>query len=196
MIGRACSWPGDDSLMRRYHDTEWGAAFDGDDNYLFEMLCLEGAQAGLSWITVLRKREEYRKAFRDFDITACADLSEDDLERIRNDYGIIKNRAKIRSVRGNAQAVLRIQSEWGSFAAYLRHFVDGKRTVNHWEDEKSVPASSELSTKISEDLRRRGVRFAGPVILYSYLQAVGLIDDHIVSCPYHSDNRATGKETR
>lgn len=196
MIGRACSWPGDDSLMRRYHDTEWGAAFDGDDKYLFEMLCLEGAQAGLSWITVLRKREEYRKAFRDFDITACADLSDDDLERIRNDYGIIKNRAKIRSVRGNARAVLRIQADWGSFREYLLHFVDGIRMVNQWEEERFVPASSELSTRISEDLRRYGVRFAGPVILYSYLQAVGLIDDHIVSCPYHSDNRATGKETR
>ena len=186
---RECSWPGNNALMKRYHDLEWCRP-SHDDAYLFEMLNLEGAQAGLSWSTIIAKREEYRKAFRNFDIEYCRGLTEEELDRIREEYNIIKNKLKIRAVRSNAAAFSQIQKEFGSFSAYLWNYVDGKPVINHWNREEEMPAQSELSQRISKDLKKRGFKFVGPVIIYSFLQAAGLVDDHIATCPFHTDHRS------
>ncbi|MCL1631617.1 DNA-3-methyladenine glycosylase I [Sporolactobacillus sp. CPB3-1] len=185
----SCSWASLNECMRLYHDTEWCRP-SHDDRYLFEMLVLEGAQAGLSWSIVLNKREAYREAFNQFDISYCAQLSDSDLERIKTDSGIIKNMLKIRSVRSNASAVLAVQRAFGSFSNYLWSFVDHRPIISHWTDEREVPAESELSRKLSKDLKKRGFKFVGPVIVYSYLQAIGIVDDHKISCPFHTRNRS------
>ena len=180
-----CHWanPGDE-LMCAYHDTEWGVPLH-DDRGLFEFLCLEGAQAGLSWRTVLAKREHYRKVFHDFEIARVARMSDRELEKVLLDPGIIRNRLKVSATRDNAIVVLEVIQEFGSLDAYLWSFVDGKTMRNRWRASGEVPASTELSDRMSKALRKRGFRFVGSTICYSLLQATGMINDHLVGCFRH-----------
>lgn len=184
----ACSWPGKNQTMQRYHDDEWCVP-SYDDQYLFEMLTLEGAQSGLSWSIVLSKREGYKEAFRDFDIAYCVALTDEELENIRANYNVIKNISKLKSVRANARAIQEIQSEFGSFSDYLWRYVDSKPIINSWEKEADAPAKTALSEQIGRDLKKRGFQYVGPVTVYSFMQAMGMVDDHIVTCPYHTSNR-------
>ncbi|WP_033543634.1 DNA-3-methyladenine glycosylase I [Planococcus sp. CAU13] len=183
-----CSWPGSSEMMQAYHDEEWCRP-TRDDRYIFELLNLEGAQAGLSWSIVLAKRGSYLEAFRNFDIGYCSGLSDEDLESIKENYGVIKHMAKIKSVRSNAQAVLEIQKEFGSFADFLWSFVDGKPVINAWVDQSQMPAESPLSARVSKELKKRGFKFVGPVTTYSFLQAIGMVDDHVRTCAFHTVNR-------
>ena len=164
-----------------YHDYEWGVP-SHDDQHLFEMLILEGAQAGLSWETVLKKRKGYRKAFHNFDPAKVAIMSDDELESLRHNPEIIRNRLKIYAARQNAQTYLRIQQEFGSFDRYLWGYVDGKPIINHWKQLEDVPNCTPLSDTISKDLKRRGMTFVGSTIIYAYLQAVGVVNDHKTTC--------------
>lgn len=184
----ACTWPGQNQFMKDYHDNEWCVP-SYDDRYIFEMLTLEGAQAGLSWSTVLAKREEYKKAFHDFDLAYCAGLTDDELESIRGKYNVIKNLLKLKSVRSNALAIIKIQEEFGGFSDYLWRYVDSNPVINSWETEENMPAKTALSEQISKDLKRRNFKFVGAVIIYSFMQAIGIVDDHVRTCPYHSKNR-------
>lgn len=176
-----CGWSGGDPLYVAYHDKEWGVPAH-DDRHLFEMLILEGAQAGLSWITILRKREAYRKAFLGFDPARVAALSDQDLERILLDPGIVRNRLKVSSAQDNARAFLEVQREFGSFDAYLWSFVNGKPKVNHPKALADVPAVTPEAEALSKALKKRGFRFVGPTIMYAYMQAVGMVDDHVATC--------------
>ena len=176
-----CPWAISDELLRDYHDTEWGVPLH-DDHGLFEFLCLEGAQAGLSWRTVLAKREHYRKVFHAFDIARVAAMKDRELEKLLLDPGIIRNRLKVTSTRDNAIAALRIVEEFGGLDGYLWSFVDGKPLVNHWRDKSEVPASTPLSDRMSKELKKRGFRFVGTTICYSLLQATGMVNDHLVGC--------------
>lgn len=177
-----CGWCGDDPLYIAYHDNEWGREVT-DDRRMFEFVVLESAQAGLSWITILRRRDGYRQAFADFDPVKVAAMGPADVERLMGDTGIIRNRLKIESTITNARAFLDIQREFGSFCAYLRSFLpDGKPIVNHPKTLADIPASTPLSDAISKDMKRRGFRFFGTTICYAHLQAVGYINDHLVSC--------------
>lgn len=177
-----CGWCVGDPLYERYHDEEWGREVT-DDRTMFEFLTLESAQAGLSWITILRRRENYRKAFAGFDPEKVAAFTEDDVDRLLQDPGIIRNRAKIRAAISNAGCFLEAQREFGSFCAYLKRFLpDGRPVVNHWESLAEVPASTPLSDAISKDMKRRGFRFFGTTICYAHLQAVGFVNDHLVHC--------------
>jgi DNA-3-methyladenine glycosylase I len=177
-----CHWAtGSDALMRDYHDTEWGVPLH-DDRALFEFLCLEGAQAGLSWRTVLAKRDNYRRAFHDFEIARVATMSDRELEALLLDPGIIRNRLKVSSVRDNARAAMKVIEEFGSLDVYLWSFVDGKTLVNRWRDSSDVPASTPLSDRMSKALKQRGFRFVGTTICYSLLQATGMINDHLAGC--------------
>lgn len=185
---RNCSWPGNNDLMRKYHDEEWCVP-SHDDRFIFEMLNLEGAQAGLSWSTVINKRDEYLLAFHNFDIQYCANLSEDDFEKIRLNYGIIKNRLKIKAVRTNAILAIELQKEFGSLAHYFWSFVNHEPIINHWQSETQMPAESDISQRISYDLKKRGFKFVGSVIMYSFMQAIGMVDDHIVECEYHTERK-------
>lgn len=164
-----------------YHDHEWGVPVH-DDRQLFEMLILEGAQAGLNWETILKRRDHYRAAFLNFDVEACAALSDDALEALMHNDGIIKNRLKIWSVRKNAQAFIAIQKEFGSFDAYVWRFVGGAPKLNRPKTLKDVPASTPESDALSKDLKKRGMSFVGSTILYAYMQAVGMVDDHVETC--------------
>ena len=184
-----CAWAGNDPLMRDYHDSEWGVPLH-DDRALFEFLCLEGAQAGLSWRTVLAKRDNYRKAFHDFEIARVAAMTDRALEKRLLDSGIIRNRLKVSSTRGNAIAALDVIDEFGSLDAYLWSFVDGKPLVNRWRDASEVPASTALSDRMSKALKKRGFRFVGSTICYSLLQATGMINDHLVDCFRHPGPRS------
>lgn len=180
-----CHWAaGSDALMRDYHDTEWGVPLH-DDRALFEFLCLEGAQAGLSWRTVLTKRDNYRKAFHQFDIARVAAMKDRELEKLLLDPGIIRNRLKVSSTRDNAITALDVIDEFGSLDAYLWSFVDGKSLRNRWRSQGEVPASTELSDRMSKALKKRGFRFVGTTICYSLLQATGMINDHLVGCFRH-----------
>lgn len=182
---KRCHWAsGTDALMRDYHDTEWGVP-QHDDRVLFEFLCLEGAQAGLSWRTVLNKRENYRKAFHQFEIARVASMTDRALEKLLLDPGIIRNRLKVASTRDNAIAALKIIDEFGSLDAWLWSFVDGKPRCNRWHSQAEVPASTELSDRMSKALKKRGFRFVGTTICYSLLQATGMINDHLVGCFRH-----------
>lgn len=164
-----------------YHDYEWGVPVH-DDTRLFEMLILEGAQAGLSWETILKRRSHYRKAFCDFDVAKVAGLSDDDLNQLLHNEGIIRNRLKVYSARQNARIFLEIQREYGSFDAYLWSFVGGKPIVRRREQLKDIPCTSAESDALSKDLKKRGMKFVGSTIIYSYMQATGLIDDHLAGC--------------
>jgi DNA-3-methyladenine glycosylase I len=171
--------------MQAYHDHEWGTPLH-DDRRLFEFLVLEGAQAGLSWRTVLNKRGRYREVFHQFDIDAVARMTDPQLERLLLDPGIIRNRLKVFSARDNARAVLRIAAEFGSLVAYLWSFVDGRPRRNQWRRADEVPASTPVSDRMSKDLRKRGLRFVGSTICYAFMQATGMVDDHLVACFRHA----------
>jgi DNA-3-methyladenine glycosylase I len=167
--------------MLAYHDEEWGVP-SHDDRHLFEMLTLEGAQAGLSWSTILRKREGYRRAFAGFDPAAVAGFGAPDVERLLADPGIVRNRLKVESTVNNAARVLEVQDELGSLDAYLWAFVDGRPIVNQFRALSELPAETDLSKTISKDLKRRGFRFIGPTVIYAFMQTVGMVDDHTVDC--------------
>jgi DNA-3-methyladenine glycosylase I len=186
-LPRRCHWAQTEPMIA-YHDREWGLPVH-DDRTLFEMLCLEGAQAGLSWEIVLRRRERYREVFRNFDPALVARMTPARIEKILQDPGIIRNRAKIESVVANAKALLKIRREFGSFDAYIWRFVDGKPIVNRRRRAEDVPASTERSEAMSRDLKKRGFSFVGPTICYAFMQAVGMVNDHRVSCDWH-DRRA------
>lgn len=176
-----CGWVSDDPLYIAYHDNEWGVPVH-DDRTLFEFLILEGAQAGLSWITILRKRDHYRDAFDNFEPQIVASYNKNKMDALCHNEKIIRNRLKIKAAVTNARAFLEIQDHFGSFDSYIWKFVDYSPIKNHWKDLSQVPAKSELSTLISKDLKKRGFKFVGPTICYSFMQAVGLINDHITSC--------------
>ncbi|XRD91002.1 DNA-3-methyladenine glycosylase I [Dyella nitratireducens] len=177
--------------MQAYHDTEWGVPLH-DDRMLFEFLCLEGAQAGLSWRTVLHKRDHYRRAFHDFDLARAAALKDRDLEKLLLDPGLIRNRLKITSVRDNAKAALDVIDEYGSLDAYLWSFVDGKPVRNTWRTRQDVPASTPVSDHMSKSLKKRGFRFVGSTICYAFMQATGMVNDHLVECFRHKACAAKG----
>jgi DNA-3-methyladenine glycosylase I len=179
-----CHWAADGELMQAYHDTEWGVPLH-DDRALFEFLCLEGAQAGLSWRTVLHKRDNYRRAFHDFDIVRVAAMKDRELEKRLLDPGLIRNRLKITSVRGNAKAALAVIGEYGSLDAYMWSFVDGKPICNQWRQRGQVPASTPVSDRMSKDLKKRDFRFVGSTICYAFMQATGMVNDHLVECFRH-----------
>lgn len=179
-----CGWAGADPLMIEYHDTEWGVPC-WDDRKLFEFLVLEGAQAGLSWTTILRKRQGYRTAFGDFDVDKIARYRASKVEKLLSNPAIVRNRLKIESVVINAKRFLEVQDEFGRFADYLWRFVDGRSIHNQWKSMKQVPASSRESDAISKDLRKRGFKFVGTTICYAYMQAMGLVNDHTVDCFRH-----------
>ncbi|HEV8543604.1 MAG TPA: DNA-3-methyladenine glycosylase I [Verrucomicrobiae bacterium] len=175
-----CPWATDE-LYSEYHDREWGVP-SHDDRHLFEMLILEGAQAGLSWSTILRKRENYRRAFDDFDAEKVARYTESRVQKLLNDSGIVRNRLKIAAAVQNAKAFLKVRDEFGTFDKYIWQFVDGLPRQNCWREAKLVPARTPESDAMSKDLLRRGFKFVGSTICYAYMQAVGMVNDHIVSC--------------
>jgi DNA-3-methyladenine glycosylase I len=177
-----CPWAGEsDDLMLRYHDEEWGVP-EHDDRALFELLTLEGAQAGLSWRTILHRREGYRAAFAGWELERIAALGEDDVARLLLDPGIIRNRAKVEATVGNARAALAVIEQWGSLDRYLWQFVDEVAKVNRWERLEQVPAETAESRAMSRELRRAGFRFVGPTICYAFMQATGMVNDHVVTC--------------
>jgi DNA-3-methyladenine glycosylase I len=176
-----CGWCLSDPLYICYHDLEWGVPVH-EDNKLFEFLILEGAQAGLSWLTILKRREGYRKAFADFIPDRVARFDEQDVQRLINDEGIIRNKAKISAAISNAQQFLKIQEQCASFANYSWQFVEGKPIVNRWSELAEIPASSRESDAFSKDLRQRGFKFVGSTIMYAHMQAVGMVNDHLAGC--------------
>jgi len=181
-----CGWVGDDPLMIKYHDREWGVPVH-DDLRLFEFLILEGAQAGLSWSTILKKRENYRQAFDGFDPEKVAKYGKEDIETLLKDSGIIRNRRKIEAAVANAKAFLEIQKEFGSFDKYIWSFVGGKAIQNRWNELDDVPSKTNESSHMSEDLKRRGFKFVGPTICYAFMQAVGMANDHTTNCFRHAE---------
>lgn len=181
-ISMKCDWCAGDPLMEKYHDEEWGTPMH-HDQLLFEHLSLDGFQAGLSWKTILHKRENFRKAFDNFNIEKVASYDQKKVDALLQDKGIVRNRLKIAATINNAQKVLEIQKEFGSFDAYFWSFTEGKTVHNHFEMMEEIPATSALSDKMSADLRRRGFKFVGSTIVYAILQAVGVVNDHLISCP-------------
>lgn len=175
-----CTWPTND-LAIRYHDEQWGVPLH-DDRGLFEFLILEGAQAGLSWDTILRKRENYRKAFDNFDFVKVSRYTDKKIAGLLQDEGIIRNRLKINSAVSNAKAFLNVRREFGSFDKYIWAFIDGKPIKNRWESTSQIPAQTEISDTISKDLKKRGFNFVGSTIMYAHMQATGMVNDHLVSC--------------
>lgn len=178
---KRCPWCGNDPLYQSYHDQEWGVPVY-DDKKLFEFLILEGAQAGLSWLTVLKKREGYRKAFDQFDVRSVARFQKKDVERLLNNNQIIRNRLKIQSAVTNAQAFLKVQEEFGSFSNYQWQFVENSPLKGKRKSMKEVPARTEISDVMSADLKKRGFKFVGSTIIYAHMQAVGMVNDHLLSC--------------
>ena len=183
---KRCPWPADDLLMIAYHDEEWGVPVH-DDRKHFEFILLDGMQAGLSWKTILHKRENFRKAFANFDPKKIARFTEKDISRLLNDAGIIRNRLKINATIENAKRFLDVQKEFGSFDQYIWQFTGGKTRVNHWKTLKQMPVSTPESDAMSKDLKARGFKFVGTTICYSYMQAAGMVNDHIVECHRHKD---------
>jgi len=181
-----CGWAGKDPLYVPYHDTEWGVPLH-DDRQLFEFLILEGAQAGLSWITILRKRPAYRAAFARFDPRAVAKFGARDVRRLMGDEGIVRNRLKIDASIANARAFLDVQKEHGSFDRFIWSFSDGRPVLNRWKALADVPAETDASRAMSKALRQRGFRFVGPTICYAFMQAVGMVNDHVVTCFRHRE---------
>jgi DNA-3-methyladenine glycosylase I len=180
-----CEWVGTDPLMIAYHDQEWGVPIH-DDRKLFEFLILEGMQAGLSWMTILRKRENFRAAFDNFDPQVVARYDQAKFEQLMQDAGIIRNRRKIEAAAQNAQVFLAVQEEFGSFDAYIWQFVDGRPIVNSWQKMSEIPAQTEESVILSKDLKKRGFNFVGPTIVYAHMQATGMVNDHTMDCfRYH-----------
>lgn len=181
---RRCEWCGDDPLYVAYHDEEWGVPVH-DDRRLFEMLILEGAQAGLSWSTILKKRENYRKAFNRFDARKIAKYDKTEIAKLLADPGIVRNRLKIAATVQNARAFLEVQKEFGSFDRYIWQFVGGKPKQNRWKSLKEIPAKTAESDAMSKDLKKRGFSFVGSTICYAFMQAVGMVNDHITTCFRH-----------
>jgi DNA-3-methyladenine glycosylase I len=176
-----CGWAGSDPLYCAYHDEEWGVPTH-DDHRLFEMLCLEGAQAGLAWITILRKREHYRTAFDNFDAATIANYGDDKIAALLADPGIVRNRLKVNAFIQNARAYLAVQAEFGAFDAYIWQFVGGAPIVNQRRTLREIPAQTPEAVAMSKELKRRGFTFVGPTICYAYMQACGLVNDHVVDC--------------
>ena len=185
---RRCEWAGPDPIYIAYHDNEWGRPLH-DDTKLFEMLILEGMQAGLAWITVLKKREAFREAFDGFDPHKVALYSDDKIEELMGNKGIIRHRGKISAAIGNAKAFISIQEEYGSFDRFLWKYAGNNPIINTANSLTELPASTPLSDRISKDLKKRGFKFVGSTIVYSFMQAVGMVDDHMVWCPWHTQNR-------
>lgn len=183
---KRCDWCGTDPLYIAYHDNEWGVPLH-DDQRLFELLTLEGAQAGLSWLTILRKREGYRLAFDCFDIAKVAAYSAEDVARLLVDPGIIRNRLKIASTISNACGILKVQKEYGTFAAFIWRYVAGEPRQNSWQSLAALPPSTAESDLMSRELKKRGFNFVGPTICYAFMQATGMVNDHIVSCYRHQE---------
>ena len=181
-----CTWCGDDPLYVAYHDHEWGVPLHNDQR-LFELLTLEGAQAGLSWLTILRKRDGYRQAFDRFDIARVAAYTAEDVARLLADPGIVRNRLKIASTIGNARGIVEIQREYGTFAAFLWSFVAGQPRQNAWQSLAEIPASTAESVLMSKALKKRGFNFVGPTICYAYMQSAGMVNDHLVGCYRHKE---------
>jgi DNA-3-methyladenine glycosylase I len=184
---RRCWWPGSDPLYLAYHDREWGVPVR-DDRKLFEFLVLEGAQAGLSWITILRKREAYREAFDEFDPERVARYDSRRIEKLLKNEGIVRNRLKLESAVKNARAYLKVQEEFGSFAKYQWDFVGGKPIVNRFEGKGHIPPRTPLSDALSKDLKKRGFSFVGSTIIYAHMQAVGIVNDHVLDCFRHPES--------
>lgn len=178
---RRCHWCTSDELYIQYHDEEWGVPCH-DDQKLFEFLILEGAQAGLNWLTILKRREGYRQAFSNFDVQKIIHFDDQDVERLLNDSGIIRNRLKINSAISNAKIYIKIQEEFGSFNTYIWQFVNHKPHINHWQAMAEVPATTPESDAMSKDLNKRGFKYVGSTICYAYMQAMGMVNDHIASC--------------
>jgi len=183
---KRCAWAGDDALYQKYHDTEWGVPVH-DDQRLFEFLILEGAQAGLSWITILRKRENYRAAFDGFDARRIARYDADKIESLLKDTGIVRNRLKIQSAVINAQRFLQVQDEFGSFDRFIWQFVDGATIQNMRRSMADIPASTPESDAMSKELKRRGFKFVGSTICYAHMQATGMVNDHTTECFRHKE---------
>ncbi|MES1989793.1 MAG: DNA-3-methyladenine glycosylase I [Pseudomonadota bacterium] len=181
-----CTWPGTDPLYVHYHDTEWGVP-EYDDRALFEKLVLDGFQAGLSWITILRKRESFREAFDGFEPEKIVRYTPAHVEKLLKNEGIIRHRGKIEATIGNARAWLDIMDQYGGFSDYLWNFVDGRPVQNNWDRMSVVPASTPMSEALSKSLKSKGFKFCGPTIVYAFAQAVGMVNDHMVSCPRHRD---------
>lgn len=178
---KRCSWCGNDPVYVAYHDHEWGVPLH-DENRLFEFLILEGAQAGLSWITILKKRDAYRKAYHDFEVEKVARFNARSVERLLNNPGIVRNRLKVEASISNARAYLDIQDKHGSFNEYIWGYVDGEPLQNNFKTLKHIPASTFLSDTISKDLKKRGFKFVGSTIVYAFMQATGMVNDHVTSC--------------
>jgi len=178
---KRCNWAEGSDIEREYHDTQWGIPAH-DDRLLFEMLTLEGAQAGLSWRTILTKREAYKKAFDDFNVQKVAEYSTDKIEALLQDRAIVRNKRKINSTVNNAKHFLEIQKKFGSFDAYIWSFVNGKPIQNSWESMSEIPANTPLSDKMSKALKKRGFTFVGSTICYAFMQAIGMVNDHLVDC--------------
>ncbi|MEN6622890.1 MAG: DNA-3-methyladenine glycosylase I [Smithella sp.] len=176
-----CEWANKSDLLRFYHDNEWGVSLH-DDRSLFEFLILEGAQAGLGWSTILRKREGYRKAFANFDVRKISRYGSDDISRLLSNPQIIRNRLKINAAIINARALLQVQEEFGNFNRYIWQFVNGRTIRNSWKSLEEIPASTPQSVAMSKDLQKKGFKFVGPTICYAFMQAVGMVNDHVISC--------------
>jgi len=181
-----CEWPHDDELMMKYHDEEWGVPLF-DDKKIFEFMVLDGFQAGLSWRTVLYKRENFRRAFEDYDLYKILRFDSKKIEALLNDKSIIRNKLKVNAVISNAQAFLKVQEEFGSFSKYMWQFVDNKPIVNKWKTMTEIPASTRESDIMSKDLKKRGFKFVGTTICYAFMQAAGMVNDHIVNCFRHNE---------
>ena len=185
-LKQRCAWPGSDDLMLAYHDEEWGVPVH-DDLKWFEFIVLDAFQAGLSWRTVLHKRKSFRQTFKGFDPRKVARMSEADLEKARNNPAIIRNRLKIKATVNNASAFLKLQKQYGSFDAFLWRFTEGKTIQNRWKTMEDIPASTSLSDRVSKELKSHGFSFVGTTIVYAFLQAGGIVNDHIVSCFRHKE---------
>ena len=181
-----CGWCVGDPLYEAYHDLEWGVPLK-DDDAIFEFLILETFQAGLSWITILRKREDFRKAFDNFDYKKIADYSEDKLEELMQDSGIIRNRLKIKATVSNARAFIKVQEEFDSFSNYIWEFVNHRPIQNSWDNLKELPATTAVSEALSKDLKKRGFKFVGPTVVYAHMQATGMVNDHVKDCFRHGE---------
>ncbi len=190
---KRCGWPADDELMIAYHDTEWGVPVH-DDRKHFEYLILDAFQAGLSWRTILHKRENFRKAFANFDYKKVAKFGDKEFERLMNDAGIVRNRLKILAAIQNARALLEVQKEFGSFDAYIWQFTKGKQLVNKFKSMSELPAKTAVSDAMSKDMLKRGFKFVGSTICYAYMQAAGMVNDHAVSCFRHKECAALAKK--
>jgi DNA-3-methyladenine glycosylase I len=180
MIKR-CTWCGSDPQYVTYHDKDWGVPVY-DDRLLFEMLILEGAQAGLSWLTILKKRDNYRRAFHNFESSRIASYDHKEIDRLLQDTGIVRNRLKIESAVKNARGFLQIQEEFSSFSDYLWRFVEGKPNINEWQDLSAIPANTKISDQLSKDLKKRGFNFVGSTICYAFMQSIGMVNDHTTDC--------------